>query len=207
MLTLILIVGVVPALAAGYEDMLQKANDYIAAEEYEKAHASYQLAQRVDAENETAYLGEEGLYLLQGDTDSALALVDIALEKQPLSANGWLLKCQIDLAKEDVSECEADSILAEVCGVSFEQDFIPIAVMFAKTGNAFKAIAYFSQSDFSKLTEEQRELYRHGLVANGQRKMAEELGLAAKALRNAELDALFQTNSLKLKRVEWPNIL
>lgn len=59
--------SVLPASALTFDDLLQKADAYIQAEDYEKALACYQLAVNVEPDAKQGYLGAADLYLRMDD--------------------------------------------------------------------------------------------------------------------------------------------
>lgn len=133
-------------------------------------------------------------------------MVDALLEKNPVSADAWLMKCKIDIASGNVSSFETDRIFAEVCDVSLETEYPAIADMYAAAGSARISAAYFGMADFSSLTEEQRDHYRKALVSLGQREQAAALGLTASIHRNSKLDAAFENNALRLVKTELQKV-
>jgi tetratricopeptide (TPR) repeat protein len=187
-------------------DMLEKAKAYMANGEYDKALASYELAQRAQPDSEEAYLGMAMLYTHLKKYDEALAVLDVALDIIPLSPGLWHAKCQVYILMEDVAAFEKSKVYAEVCGVDFTPDAVPIAMLYAGADLAKKAIEYFALADVGSLNDVQKKAYRRALAQTGRRDQAEALGLAAATRRDARLDQAFNADALILEETTWPTI-
>lgn len=204
MMMITLLLSCHPAFAEAFSAMLEKADAFMAAEDYERAIASYQLAQRIDPEAVEGFLGEAKLRLMLEQYDLAMSAVDKALEIDPISPDGWRMKCRLDALRDDVAAFEADQLFASVCDADLSADALPIALMYANAGMHEKAAAYFSQLELTSLTETQKMLYRRSLLSNGEWEKAELLGLMAVAA--SDLDALFEADMLVLTKAETPAI-
>lgn len=187
-------------------DMLEKAKAYMANGEYDKALASYELAQRAQPDSEEAYLGMATLYTHLGQYDDALAVINAALDIIPLSPGLWHAKCQVYILMEDVVAFEKSKVYAEVCGVDFTPDAVPIAMLYAGADLSEKAIEYFALADVGSLNDVQKKAYRRALAQTGRRNQAEALGLAAATRRDARLDQAFDIDALILEEITWPSI-
>lgn len=194
------------AFAEAFSEMLGKADVFMAAEEYEKAIACYQIAQRIDPDDAEGFLGEAKIRLMLEQYDMAMSLADKALEINPVAPDGWLIKCRIDVLRGDISAFEADHLFASVCDVDMSADSLSIALMYAGAGMHEKAAAYFSLLELASLTEGQKTLYRRSLVAIGQWDQAEMPGLIPVSGRNDALDAMFEADALVLTKAETPSI-
>lgn len=144
MMMITLLLSCHPAFAEAFSAMLEKADAFMAAEDYERAIASYQLAQRIDPEAVEGFLGEAKLRLMLEQYDLAMSAVDKALEIDPISPDGWRMKCRLDALRDDVAAFEADQLFASVCDADLSADALPIALMYANAGMHEKAAAYFS---------------------------------------------------------------
>ena len=96
------------AFALGFDSLLFMADTYCQAGDMERALACVELAGRLEPEDEKVDLTAAGIYLAMNDTQSALQAVDSALEKNPVSPEGWLMRCRCDLLLEDLPSLEKD---------------------------------------------------------------------------------------------------
>lgn len=210
MLALLLAVTILmvwaPAMADGYSDMLAKAETYYASEDYAKAIASYQLAQKLQSDNVAAFLGEANVHIILEDYSSAVTVINAALEINPVSSEAWHLKCKVDALLNDIPAFEQDAIFAEVCDADLSDICLTIASMYSSAGLYGKAASYFAMTDLASLSETQQEQYRKALVNSGNRETAEELGLASSSIRNTALDTAFDSCNLTLVKTEFPTI-
>ena len=62
-LSMLIILSAVPACALSYDELLRKAEDYVTAEDYEKAFACYDLAVKSAPSNAIAYIKAAALFL------------------------------------------------------------------------------------------------------------------------------------------------
>lgn len=205
-LALLLLLTSFPAFASGNREMLEKASDYAASGDYEKAIASYQLAQRLEPDDPDACLGEASVHLLLGDFESAAALIGTALEIDPVSEDAWYLKCLTDVLSGDMEAFEEDSVFASVCGVEIASDPASLGALCAEAGFFGKASEYFAQADIGALTPEQCRLYKKTLIQTGQEALLETLALPSSAFRDEVLDAAFEAGELSLTETELPAV-
>lgn len=206
MLAMVLLTAWSPAMADGYSDMLTKAETYYASEDYTKAIASYQLAQKLQPDNVQAFLGEANVHIVLEDYSSAASVINAALEINPVSSDAWYLKCKVDILLNDIPAFEQDAIFAEVCDADLSDICLMIASMYYSAGFYGKAASYFAMSDLASLSEIQQEQYRKALVNSGNRETAEQLGLVSSSTRNTALDAAFDSYNLTLVKTEFPVI-
>lgn len=205
-LTMILLMAWSPAMADGYSDMLAKAETYYASEDYVKAIASYQLAQKLQPDNVAAFLGEANVHITLKDYSSAASVINAALEKNPVSSDAWHLKCLVDVLLNDIPAFEQDVIFAEVCDADLSDTCAAVASMYSSAGLYDKAASYFAMTDLANLNETQQEQYRKALVLSGKKDKAEELGLVASSVRNTVLDTAFESYNLTLMKANFPAI-
>lgn len=207
-----------PVMADSYDDMLQKAQQYIVTGDFDKALACFDLAVRLDADRAQAYCDAAQMYYSHGEYGAALSLVEMALEKEPLHAASWELKCLIDLARDDAKSFGEDVLFAEVCGVFFLADrknCLLAGDMCMRLAHYAQAAEYYYQGGeyalvadalaklpTDSLTEDQRGMYKRALVFSGQSKLAEEMGLIAANSRDPQLDMAFARGKLTLEVVE-----
>ena len=206
MLAVTLLMAWSPAMADGYSEMLAKAETYYASEDYTKAIASYQLAQKLQPDNVQAFLGEANVHIILKDYSAAASVISAALEINPVSSDAWRLKCKIDALLNDIPAFEQDAIFAEVCDADLSDICLMIASMYSSAGLYDKAASYFAMSDLASLSETEQEMYRKALVNSGNRETAEQLGLASSPIRNAALDTAFDSHNLTLVKTEFPTI-
>ena len=201
-LALLLLLVSFPVSAEGFEGMIEKAEAYAAEEDYPKALASYELARKLDPENESACLGQADIHLRTGDFEKAAAAIDEALSINPVSPEAWKLKCLTDALSGDMAALEEDSIFAAVCGLDISSAPASIACLCAEEGFYARAAEFFAQEDIGALTSRQRRLYKKALIESGQEALAETLGLTAAAAQNEQLNAAFEQGALSLVPVE-----
>jgi len=194
------------AYADAFSDMVQKAEAYRQAGDYKKAIACFQLVQKINPESETGYLGEAGIQILQNNYASATALVDSALEKNPISQEAWKLKCKLDVLQDDIEAFETDCVFAAVCEADIASEYVSIAAMYVNAGMYEQAVTYYQLVDKESLNEDQQEQYGRALVFTGNRAVAEQLGLVTLSDRNTELDSKFENSELALIKAETPQI-
>ena len=202
----LLMLSTIPAMADEYSDMLDKANTYIESGDNDKALACFQLAEKVQPDNEMAYLCESRLHIQMENYEQAESAVSIALDKNYISADAWTVKCQVDIGMKRIDAFDEDAVFAEVCGADISSLYVDIAMLYADNGRYEDAVSYFKQCEISSLSEEQRSSYCRALLACGKREEAIDQGLMIKAARNDALDKAFDSNKLYLQRVEMPII-
>lgn len=202
-LSLLILMSAFPAFALTYDELLQKAADYVINEEYEKAFACYDLAVKSDPNNATAHIRAGLLHLERGELSEAGASIENALAVEPTSPYAWQAKCRIDLVAEDVPAFDADALYAEICGADLSEYAADIGSLYAKAGYSEKAVTYFAQVAVETLSDKQKAAYRRALISCGQKEQVASLGLEAAQTRNENLDAAF--NSGKPKLVETPS--
>lgn len=206
LLSVMIFAACIPALADSYSDMMEKAEAYLGSGDYTKAIAGYQLAQKLEPQNESAFLGEANIHILLEDYSAAAGVIRTALEFNPVSPDVWRLKCLIDVRVCDPSALEQDLIYAEVCEADLSDVYLPAASMYLNAGSYEEAVSCFRLCDFSSLDPEQREMFRKALIRSGKSEEAERLGLAAVPVRNAELDSAFESGRLTLVPASFPLI-
>lgn len=206
LLSVILLSVCIPVFADNYSDMMEKANSYLETNDYSKAIASYQLAQKLQPQNESAFLGEANIHIILGNYSTAYEIINTALESNPVSPNAWQTKCLIDTLTDNVSAFEQDIIFAEICEADLTSLYLPAALMYSSANLHETAASYFKLCDFSALDSEQRESFRKALVYSGNREEAENLGLVATEIRNADFDTAFKSDKLRLVRTAFPSI-
>lgn len=197
LLCLVLLCAALPASALTYEELLQKAEEYIAAEEYGKAAACYDMAIKNDPGKPEAFIAEGNLYLLTGQYAEALAGAESALALDSTLPEGWLLRCRLDIARGDTAAFEEDALYAEICGTDLTPYTADIAEMYAAAGQNDTALTYFTGLPVESLDEHMKQTYARVLFATGNRDRTAELGLPGD-LRNEKLDAAFEADALKL---------
>ena len=148
-LSLLILMSAFPAFALSYDELLQKAADYVISEDYDRAFACYDLAIRCDPDNAAAYIRAGDLHLERGDFANAGESIEKALSADPFSPDAWLVKCRIDTAAGNVSAFEADALYAEICGADLTAFSADIGEMYAQAGYAEKAAALAAQSAVS----------------------------------------------------------
>lgn len=206
MLSLLILMSVVTAYALSYDELLQKAEEYVASGDYEKAFACYDLAVKSDPENASAYIKACLLHLSRGEIADAKEYIEIALTIDATSPDGWLAKCRIDIAADDVAAFDSDALYAEICGANLSEYAADIGAMYAKAGYAEKAVSYFSQVSVDTLNDEQKGDYRRALISCGKKEKAVALGLDAVQTRNEKLDAAFDSSFPKLVETDSASI-
>ena len=197
-LSLLMLLSVVPAFAQTYDELLQKAADYVSSEEYNKALACYDLAIKSEPDNATAYIKAGLLHLDRGNLTAAGESIEKALAADVTSPEAWLAKCRIDLAAEDTAALDADALYAEVCGADLTEYAADFGTLYAKAGNPETAVSYFAQAAVEALNDEQMAYYREALISCGEQGKAAALGRDAAQTRNEKLDAAFDSGSLRL---------
>ncbi len=202
LLALVLLAACLPAVAEGYSDMLAKAEEYLAAGDLAKALASYQLAQRLQPEEETARLGEANVRILQGDLSVAIPLIDAVLEQNPISPDAWGLKCRADVLSGDISAFETDVVFAEVCGAELTDAYLAAASLYADVGMPEKAAEVLAKADIGAMNAEQQQRYRETLARTG----GAEAESADASAGNSALDSAFEEGRLILENAELPAI-
>ncbi len=89
--------------------MLQKADEYCAAGDFERAIACYNLAMKDNPEDITAYIKAASLYLDMGNLSEADDLIEKALSADTTSPDAWLVKCRIDIMAGDSEAFDGDA--------------------------------------------------------------------------------------------------
>ena len=194
-LSLLILMSVFTAYALSYDELLQKADEYTAAGDYEKAFACYDLAVKSDPTNATAYIKAAMLHLERGEVSAASESIEKALFIDATSPDAWLVKCRLDVAIEDVAAFDTDALYAEICGADLSGYAADIGEMYAKAGNAEKAVESFSQVPVDNLNDRQKATYRRALISCGEKEKAAALGLDAARTRNEKLDAAFDSGN------------
>ena len=95
LLTLVLFMN--SAVAIDADSLLVQAEEYCQAGDMKRALACVELAERVAPQDAKIDMTAADIYLKMNDTQSALQRVDNALKKDPLSSQGWMLRCRCDL--------------------------------------------------------------------------------------------------------------
>ena len=206
LLVTVLCMAYASALADSYSDMLEKAATYVATEDYTKAIASYQLAQKLRPQDEIAFLGEANVHILLENYIAASTAISAAIDINPVSPEAWTEKCRVDALFADISTFEQDVVFAEVCEADLSEVYLPAASMYAAAGIYEKAVPLFEMCNLNDLNDDQKEQYRRALVLSGDREKAENLGLATVTARNKELDAAFDADHLMLVKAELPTV-
>ena len=145
MLALLVLAAAVPASALSYDELLQKAEEYTAGGEDDKAFACYDLAVLSDPGNTAAYIRAGLLHLHRGETQEAGECIEKALAADATSPDVWAAKCRLDVAAGDTEAFEADALYAEVCGADLSGFAADIGEMYVKAGNADKAAEYLPE--------------------------------------------------------------
>ena len=209
MMAVLLAVSMMPmsVYANDYSGMLDKGSAYADAEEYDKAFAAYDLAEKVADGRTDALAASARLAIDLGDARKALEKVEKILEQEPFSVEGWMLKVEADLlglanGAADIDELTSDLLYADVCGCDLHDLAGAIAMQLAMAGRSEEAIGYFALADFSSLSEEERETYRRELLKAGRQEEAEAPGLTRGEIRDVRLDALFDQKNIVLKETE-----
>ena len=203
LLCLILLCATLPAFALTYEELLQKAEEYIESGDYGKAFACYDMAIKNEPEKPDAMIAEGNLYLQTGRYPEAYASAESALSLDSTIQEGWLLRCRIDIAIGDTEAFESDSLYAEICGVDLTQYSAAIGRMYASSGQNEKALSYFTNLPVDSLDESLKKIYAQVLISTGNRDKAVELGLGTD-IRNEKLNAAFEADSLRLVETTLP---
>ena len=194
-LSLLILMSVFTAYALSYDELLQKADEYTAAGDYEKAFACYDLAVKSDPTNATAYIKAAMLHLERGEVSAASEGIEKALSIDATSSDAWVVKCRLDVAIEDVAAFETDALYTEICGADLSGYAADIGEMYAKAGNAEKAVESFSQVPVDNLNDRQKATFRRALISCGEKEKAAALGLDAARTRNEKLDAAFDSGN------------
>lgn len=150
---LICFLFITPALADSYSELIEKAVTYTANGDTQKAIASYQLAQRVDPKKEEAFLKEAECHLNSENFSEATRCINSVLDLNPVSPDAWIMKCNIDIALDDLTSLEEDILFAEVCDADLSPIYPGIGMLYYARGQYKDAAHYFSVSDFSSFDE------------------------------------------------------
>lgn len=193
---------IIPAYALTYDELLQKADGYIASEDYDKALACYDLAIKTYPKNITAYTKAAVLKLDHDEYSEAAKYAENALAIDSTSPEAWLVKCRIDIATGDTESFDSDALYAEICGASLTEYSAEIGEMYAKTGDNEKALEYFSESTIEALNDNQKDLYRRALIKAGEKEKADALGLKGISVHDENLDNAFNSGYPKLIEME-----
>ncbi len=205
-LAMLIVLLNVPAYALTYDELLQKAEEYINNEEYDKAFACYDLASKNDPGNIKAFIMAGSLHLKIGDLTEANESIENALAIDATNPDAWKVKCKLDLKNEDVSALDNDVLYAEICGADLSEYAVEIASLYAKTGNMDKAIPYFDTVSIDTMTQDQRSLYRRALISCGEKEKMSSLGLDEDKVHDEKLDHLFDSDHLILKETETASL-
>ena len=142
-LSLLILISAFPAFALSYDELLQKAADYVSGEDYDKAFACYDLAIKSEPNNATAYIRAGILHLERGELSDAGESIEKALAIDATSPDAWLAKCRIDIATENASAFDADALYAEICGADLLAYAADIGSLYAKAGYSEQAAVQF----------------------------------------------------------------
>ena len=205
-LCLLMLMSVFTAYALSYDELLQKADEYAIAGDYEKAYACYDLAIKSDPTNAIAYIKAGVLHLDRGEISEAGECIEKALAIDATSPDAWLVKCRIDVVVEDVTTFESDALYAEICGADISIYAAEIGEMYAKSGYAEKAIGYFSRVETDALSGKQKSYYRRALLSCGEKEKVSALGLDTAQMRNEKLDAAFISGNPKISETNSSSI-
>lgn len=167
LLSFLILTTTVVAYALSYDELLEKAEEYANAGDYDKAFACYDLAIKEEPGYTAAYLRAGLLHLVNGEIPEARRCIDFALDLDSTSTDAWLIKCLIDIANEDVSALDSDVLYAEICGADLSECAALIGELYAKSGYEDKAIQYFSMVSVEELNDSQKELYHRCLLTTG----------------------------------------
>lgn len=206
MVVMLVFSSVSVAYALSYDELLQKAEEYVGAEDYEKALACYDMAIKLDPNKPDAFIAEGNLHLNRGEYPEAYACAESALALDSTLANGWLLRCLIDIANGDAEAFDSDAVYADICGADLSPYAAEIGSVYASAGIYDKALGYFTGFTLDGLNENQKEYYRRTLIASGNKDKAEELGLVAKKARNEKLDSAFDSGYPKLVETDTSSL-
>lgn len=206
LLAAVLMTAWAPAMADEYADMRAKAEAYAGAEDYARAIACCQLAQKLRPDEEQPFLDEANLHIALQDYASAAKAISAALEVHPVSAAAWRLKCKVDVLQGDMLKFERDLVFAEVCDADLTDVYSQAASLYASAGNHEKAAEFYRLADLQSLDDGQKEQYRKALMLTGNKEDAISLGLAKLAVRNSALDATFEQGQLTLTKAEFPTV-
>lgn len=188
------------AVALDVDGLIAQAEEFCQTGDVKRALACLELAERASPHDARVDLIAADIFLEMNDTQNALQSVESALTKEPLSAQGWLMRCRCDLLLEDSSALERDLLYAEICGAQpSEQDAAAFGLMFAKTMKNEQAIDWFEEAGMDALDATQRSAYGRALIAAGRRQEATELGLTNESWRDSALQAAFEKNTLTVK--------
>lgn len=202
LLALVMLTACLPAMAEGYSDMLAKGNEFLAAGDLAKALASYQLAQRIQPEEEAAYLGEANVRILQENLSAAAAIIDAIFARNPASPGAWGLKCRIDVLQGDISAFEADAVFAEVCGADLTEAYLAAAELYAAVGMKDKAAEILAKATMN-IGNLARQIQEQETPASTG---AAEAASADASVRNSALDSAFEAGRLTLEKAEFPAV-
>lgn len=195
------------ACADGFEDMIDKAELDILDDEYDRAMiACYQLVQRTQPDNEAGYIGEAKVRIALQEYPEALSAIETAIEKNPMSAEAWRIKCKVDILLGDADSFDRDVLFAEVCNADLTDSYSAAAMMYAQHGQFNKAAAFFGKVNIDTLSDEEKEQYRNALIIEGREEEAEKLCPVKVEYRDTSLDAAFEEDRLILEKVDFPEI-
>lgn len=203
---MLLFSSVTIAHALSYDELLQKAEEYVVSEDYEKALACYDMAIKLDQDKPDAFIAKGKFHLNRGEYPEAYACAESALALDSTLADGWLLRCLIDIASGDTEAFDSDAIYAGICGAELSPYAGEIGSIYVSAGIYDKALEYFSESSLDGLNETQKKYYCRTLIASGNKDKAEELGLVAERVRNESLDAAFESGYPKLVETDTSSL-
>ncbi len=205
LLIITLLFGMNKVYADSYADLLAKADYYLENEEYSKALACCDIAQKVEPHNIEAY--NRAFFICQrtGDRESELDVIDSALEVFPTSSDLWSRRCEIDCNNMDIASYEKDAIYAEICGADLAYLSLPAAKMYMQNNDLQKAYIMFSACAIEDFEFEDKVQYIELLGRLGNYDERNQL-VNDLLSTESELDPLFNSDSLLLYPIEFPAI-
>ncbi len=192
------------AAAGENADLLGRAKEYFEAGDTQRALACLDLAGRAFPKDPRTDLLACEICLFLQDGEGARKYADSALEKDPLSPNGWLLRVQIDILLEDLNALEKDLLYAEILGAGLSGKVkADVGLIYHKAQQNEKAAEWFAQAGTDALDEAHAAAYAQALNALGRREEADALGLNKATWRDYALAAAFDEDRLTAERASF----
>lgn len=170
--------------------MVKKGENYLANGNYEPAVMCYQIAVRLAPGDAAALKGYAQALMALSRHAEALTQVNRALEAAPADPSLYLMRCEIDLVRDDTGGAAKDIRYAELCGGEISPElYARMGMAFSQDGDHAAALDAFERAGDVALSEEFAETYGRTLIRTGNRDKAESLNLVQSRQRDERLAA------------------
>lgn len=132
----------VPALGDETDSMLEKAEAFVEAGDFESAGICLDIAQKLSPDDPAVLRGFARLYAAEANYESALKFIEEALELAPADGSLYLEKARLLYITDNLSDVEQVLRYAEICSAQPDEELLLEA-----------AQAYFRAGQYEKVIE------------------------------------------------------